>query len=338
MTRRAFLGVSALGAGSMFAAGFSNKRERMLAWLAGKTDPQYTPAAFFLHFGSEYKNGLPAARRHLEYFRHTDMDFVKIQFEQTYDRQPFLQKPADWSKLTLRRLDFYEPLLVTVRELVKTVKKDSLILMTLYSPYMCAGHCATGPLLRQHLAENPDAVKRGMEILTESQLMFVRACIQLGVDGFYTSTQGSEAKQLASQQIFEKYVKPYDLVSMREINAACPFNILHVCDYNAPYASYDAVRDYPGHVVNCNTRLVGREIAPKEISSLFGRPYMGGLDRHGILAKGTPAQVEAEIQRVVKTAPKQFILGADCTVAGDTDWSRLKHAIAVAHRNGSSAA
>ena len=36
---------------------------------------------------------------------------------------------------------------------------------------------------------------------------------------------------------------------------ACPFNILHVCDYVAPYANYEAVYDYTGHVVNCNVKL-----------------------------------------------------------------------------------
>ncbi len=344
MNRRAFLGFSPLGAGllsggaSALAAtlnpGPANKRERMLQWLAGKTDPNYTPAAFFLHFGPEYKNGSAAAKRHLEFFRQTDMDFVKIQFEQTYERQAFLQKPSDWSKLALRKIDFYEPLLQTTRELVKAAKKDALVLMTLYSPFMCAGHCATAPVLRRHLEENPDAVKRGLEILTESQMIFVRACIKAGVDGFYMSTQGSETGQFSSPKIFTNYVKPADLVAMKEINAACPFNILHVCDYVAPYANYDAVLDYPGHVINCNTRLTGREMSPQEISKLFKRPYMGGLDRHGILAKGTPEQLEAEIKRVVKSAPKQFILAADCTVAGDTGWNRLRHAISVAHRVG----
>lgn len=306
----------------------------MLQWLAGKTDPNYTPAAFFLHFGPEFKNGLPAAKRHLEFFRHTDMDFVKIQFEQTYERQAFLQKPADWSKLALRKVDFYEPLLVTVRELVKTAKKDALILMTLYSPYMSAGQCATPPVLKRHLEENPEAVKRGLEILTDSQMIFVRACIQAGVDGFYMSTQGSEAKQFSSPNVFAGYIKPFDLVAMKEASAKCPFNILHVCDYNAPYAGYDAVRDYPGHVVNCNTRLTGRQMPPQEISQFFKRPYMGGLDRHGVLVKGTPQQVEEEIKRVVKSAPRQFILAADCTVDGNTDWNRLRHAISVAHRSG----
>lgn len=135
------------------------------------------------------------------------MNFVKIQFEQIYERQPFPEKPSDWSKLSLRKLDFYEPVLQTVRDLVKSTKKDALILMTLYSPYMCAGHCATAPVLKRQLEEDLEAVKRGMEILTESQMIFVRACIQAGVDGFYMSTQGSEKGTFSNSKIFTDYVK-----------------------------------------------------------------------------------------------------------------------------------
>ena len=342
MNRRTFLRFSPLAAGSLLAAPYAlgdtksrvNKRERMLQWLAGKTDPNYTPAAFFLHFGPEYKTGSAAAKRHLEFFRQTEMDFVKVQFEQTYERQPFLQNPSDWSKLKLQKIDFYEAQLQTVRELVNTAKKDALVLMTLYSPFMCAGHCATLPVLRRHLGQDPDAVKRGLDILTESQLIFARACIKAGVDGFYMSTQGSEAKQGNSPRIFTDYVKPSDLVAMKEVSAACPFNILHVCDYVAPYDSFDAVRDYPGQVVNCNPNLIGRKLSFQEISTYFKRPCMGGLDRHGILATGTNQQVEEEIKRVVKSAPRQFILGADCTVEGNTDWNRLNHAISTAHQVG----
>jgi uroporphyrinogen decarboxylase len=333
MNRRTLLHLAA--AAPLAAAPAKSKRDQMLEWLAGKPAPNYTPAAFFLHFAPEFKNGLPAARRHLEFFRQTGMDFVKIQFEQTYQRQPYLQKPADWSKLNFAKLDFYEPLLVTVREIVKAAKKDSLILMTLYSPFMCAGHCATGPVLKQHLEENPEAVKKGMEILTESQLLFVRACIKEGIDGFYMSTQGSEAARFSSEKIFTNYIKPYDLVSMREIQSKCAFNILHVCDYVAPYANYDAVYDYPGHVINCNVKLTGGDMPAQEIARRFKRPFMGGLDRHGLIAKGDPAKLEAAVKAAIQSAPRQFILGADCTVAGDTDWNHLRHAIAVAHSTAS---
>jgi uroporphyrinogen decarboxylase len=151
------------------------------------------------------------------------------------------------------------------------------------------------------------------------------------VDGFYMSTQGSEAKRFADSKIFSRYIKPFDLVSMKEAQAACPFNILHVCDYHQPYARYDVVRDYPGHVVNCNPVLTGRTMSLAEVEKFFGRPVMGGLDRHGVLAKGSTDQLETEVRQVLKTAPRQFILGADCTVDGATDWKRLRRAIDIAH-------
>jgi len=345
MNRRTFLSNATLAAAGCYLGCSSkpvtesngtprSKRERLLAWLDGETDPSYTPAAFFLHFPPEYKNGEAAANKHMEFFRQTDMDFVKIQFEQTYQRQQFLQKPADWQKLSLQKIDFYEPLMVTVRELVKTAKPDALVLMTLYSPFMCAGHCATSPLLIKHLEEDPEAVKKGLEILTESQMIFVRACIDAGIDGFYMSTQGSEANRFSKPDIFQKYVKPYDLVAMKEAQSKLPFNILHVCDYVAPYANFDAVKDYPGHVVNCNPQLTESTLTWKQIHDFFGRPCMGGLDRHGILASGPMPDLEKEIRSAISAAPKQFILGADCTVSSDIDWSRLRDAIAVAHRTG----
>lgn len=308
-----------------------NKRERMLRWLEGKGEQGYTPAAFFLHFDDQYKVGSAAAKKHLEYFNYTDMDFVKIQFEQEYAPVDFLNNPSDWSKLVPKKLDFYEPQLVTVREIVKSTKKDALIVMTLYSPFMWAGHLASRPVLLKHMHENPQAVKKGLDSLIESQLRFVRACVSIGVDGFYMSTQGSESGQLKDPRLFRDYVKPADLVAMMEATSACPFNILHVCDYNAPYGSYDAVLDYPGQVVNCNPKLKESELSLKEVSAMFNRPIMGGLDRHGVLANGTSEQIEAEVQKVIKNAPGRFMLGADCTVPGDLDWRKLRHAIAVAH-------
>src|SRR3954469_4921464 len=136
MNRRLFLGLSAgaaLTPKSFAGAAPVNKRERMLRWLAGQTTPNYTPAAFFLHFGNGYRNGSAAAKRHLEFFQYTDMDFLKIQFEQTYTRQD------------------------------------------------------------------------------------VRACIKEGVDGFYASTQGGEAQRFGNSSVFNNYIKPFDVVSMREI-------------------------------------------------------------------------------------------------------------------------
>jgi hypothetical protein len=150
-----------------------SKRERMLGWLAGRMPPT-TPPPLSSSLRQRLQGRFAAAGRHLGFPS-------PIWFSKSI-RANILAPgvPAETGrlvKLKLARLDFYEPLLQTVRELVKA-EKNSLILMTLYSPFMCAGHCATTPVLQQHLEENPEAVRKGLEILTDSQLLFVRACIK----------------------------------------------------------------------------------------------------------------------------------------------------------------
>ncbi len=83
------------------------------------------PAAFFLHFDPAFHRGQPAVDKHLEYFRQTDMDFVKIQFELPFPVRAEIVRPADWRKMPLYREDFYAPQLDVVKGLVKAAKKDA---------------------------------------------------------------------------------------------------------------------------------------------------------------------------------------------------------------------
>ena len=53
----------------------------------------HTPAAFFLHFGPEHHEGQAAIDRRLQFFRHTGMDFVKIQYKQGMSQAP-IASPA----------------------------------------------------------------------------------------------------------------------------------------------------------------------------------------------------------------------------------------------------
>ncbi len=64
---------------------------------------------------------------------------------------------------------------------------------------------------------------------------------------------------------------------------------------------------------------------------MFARPYMGGMERLGVIATGTPEQVRQAAQAVLNAAPERFILGADCTVPNDTPWDNLKATIETAH-------
>jgi uroporphyrinogen decarboxylase len=308
-----------------------NKRDAVLAMLDKSGRQPYIPAAFFIHFDPEFHFGSAAVQKHLEYFRYTGMDFVKIQYEKVFPPIPAIKRPQDWATMPSYPLEFYEPMLSAVQGLVKAAKPEALVLMTLYSPFMCAGHTTSLPLLTAHLEENPDAVRKGLEPITDSLMRFVKECVRLGVDGFYASTQGGEAGRFKDPSVFTRHVKPFDLVPMDEMKRTCRFNILHVCDYNAPYSDLSAFLDYPGHVVNCNPQLTGRKLGWSEIARLFGRPCMGGMDRHGLMTTAGQSEIAREVTRVLNDASRPFMLGADCTLPADIKWDSIRAAIDAAH-------
>jgi uroporphyrinogen decarboxylase len=307
-----------------------NKRKILLDLTQSKSKSSYIPAAFFMHFDPAYHQGQAAIDKHLEFFRYTGMDFVKIQYEQVLPPSNQIRKAEDWKNVQLYPKEFFDAPVEVVQGLVKAAGKEALVIMTLYSPFMWARHLAGDENLAAGLRENPEAVSKGLQIMTENVLTLVRGCKQAGVDGFYASSQGGEAFRFAGTDIFSKYIKPTDLAVWEEIHS-CPFNILHICDYHGAYDEFKPFLDYPGQVVNCSLKLSQRSISAVEISKLFNRPYMGGLDRKEVIATGGLAEIRSTTEKVLATAPKQFILAADCTVPSETPWENLKTAINTAH-------
>lgn len=308
-----------------------NKRDTLLSWLESSQKPGYIPAAFFLHFDQAYRTGQAAVDKHLEFFRATGMDFVKIQYEHPFPAIPSIQKPGDWANMPLYKEDFFAEPLRVVQGLVKAAKGEALVVMTLYSPFMLARQTTSDSLLTRHVRENPEAVKKGMQTVTESLLHFVRGCKRAGIDGFYVSTQGGEARRFKGTPLFEECVKPYDLAVWNEIGRSCVFNILHVCDYESGYDDYSPFLDYPGQVVNCSLKLGEKMLTAQEVSRMFGRPFMGGIERLGVISTGSPEQARREAEKALAGAPDRFILAADCTVPGETPWQNLRAAIDTAH-------
>jgi uroporphyrinogen decarboxylase len=309
-----------------------NKRNTILSLVDSQTPPAYVPAAFFMHFDRAFHEGQAAIDKHLEFFRATGMDFVKIQYEQTVPPAPPIRKVADWAHAPRCDETFFEPTFRVAEGLVKAAKDEALVIMTVYSPFMWASQLAGAEALAEHLRDNPDAVSKGLEIMTENVLALLRGCRRVGVDGFYVSTQGGEAFRFPGTDLFQKYIKPTDLAVWNEIQS-CIFNVLHICDYAGSYDDLTPFLDYPGHVVNCSLKVGEQTIGPRNLAEMFGRPFMGGLERKGVIATGSLDDIRQAADVVLAEAPERFILAADCTVPSDTPWEHLKAAIDTAHQH-----
>ena len=339
MKRRTF--VQSLGAATI-ATGFGglpvasavahiDKRDALLEVVHGTSKQDYYPGAFFTHFPAENHFGPTAVSSHLDYFRATGMDMLKIQYELRFPFIETLTKPSDWASVPLLKKDFYEPQLDVVKGIVKEGKKDALVIPTVYSPLSFAGHFTDYKYHVDHLNEDPDAVKKGLDTITESTRIFVRECAKLGVDGFFQATQGGEANRFVSDRIFNDYIKPCDLAIGEEIAEHSECHILHIHNGGDGYRDYSAFTDYPSDVINCGLQLHDSRVSPRELYSQFGKTIMGGFERDGIIYSGSEEEIKSEASRFLSEAPDRFILGATCTVPGDVDRSKIRSAIDTAH-------
>jgi len=307
-----------------------SKRDLVMNVLNMSTTPSYVPAAFFMHFGVK---GDKAVKAHTDYFRATGMDFVKIQFdEQGLPENKEINTPDDWAKIPILTEKWFEPSLYLLKNLIKELKSEALIIQTLYSPFQMAKQAVPVDTILKHVQQDAESVSRGMENITLSIMNFVQAAVRLGVDGFYTCTQGGETNRISDRNLFNRTVKSFDMILYKDVSELVPFNIMHICDYEGTYYEFESkFRDYPGQVINVPLEADGKPLTLSEASAIFRRPVMGGLDRHGVLSKGSADDVKKAVIEVLNNAPGNFILGANCTVDNKIPLANLKAAISTAH-------
>lgn len=107
--------------------------------------------------------------------------------------------------------------------------------------------------------------------------------------------------------------------------------ILHICDWEGSYDSLDRFESYPSQIVNTPNVVAGRPYTPKDASRQFNRIVLGGLERKGIIVKGTMEEVKAEDTRLISNRPAHYMLGAGCTIDGRTSIENIRTAVDVAH-------
>ena len=263
-----------------------NRRERILQVLDQSRPNAYVPAGFFLHF--ENKLGRKAVQDHKDFYRATNMDFVKVFYEISVP-QIDIKSGKDWEKVPVYSEAFFAPQVAVIEDLAREFGKEAFILPTVYSPLALAHQTlGRGKDLKKLAEENPEA--------------------------------------------FGKAIKNLSLSIDNEIGE---INILHICDYGTPFKNADALyafADYPASIINVPLNFSdGSTLNLKEAQQRFGRPIFGGLERLGVIATGSVEEAKKAVDKVLENASPNFILGADCTVPGDTDWEKLRAVIDYAH-------
>ena len=310
----------------------SSKRERILQVLDQSRPNEYVPAAFFLHF--ENKLGRKAVQDHKDFYRATNMDFVKVFYEIAVPKVD-INSGSDWEKVPVYGEEFFAPQVAVIADLAREFGNEAFVLPTVYSPLALAHQTlGRGKDFKKLIAENPKAFGKAIKNLSLSIENYLRAARKAGADGFYISTQGGDGNSIP-EKIWKEQVRQWDKHVSEVANEIGEINILHICDYGTPFKNAEALygfADYPASIINVPLKFSdGSTLNLKEAQKRFGRPIFGGLERLGVIANGSIEEAKAEVDKVLENASPNFILGADCTVPGTTDWENLRAIIDYAH-------
>jgi len=300
-----------------------NKIQRVRAALNGEI-PDRVPASFWFHFPKEQAHGKDSVRAHLDYYRKTDLDFLKIMNEHPYRVETQIKNPSDWRKLKPAPLssDFYQAQLDEIKMITDELGGECLTATTLFNPFSSGNHAADH-LVTEHLKADPESVNFGLATIAESLAEFAIACLNAGADGIYYSAQGGEADRFEESE-FTAYIKPHDLTVLNAVKDKGDFNIVHICRDNIRLHLYS---NYPGDVINW-AATAPHNITLTAGKKLFARTILGGLDNRGVIVDGSPAEIKQAVWKIIRNfGPKGLIIGADCTLPTEINIDHIRAAV-----------
>ncbi len=184
------------------------------------------------------------------------------------------------------------------------------------------------------IKQDPKAIKPALEAVTKSLVYYIREARKAGADGFYISSQGDDLEEFGGG-VFVDVLKPYDRQLSDVAAEVAPFNILHICESGGHFTTktFDDYLDYPGSIINPPLHnWEGKGLSLADISKLFRRPVLGGLNnRSQALKEGNLTALKAEVDEILKDAPANFIFGADDSVFNDVDQELLRKLVDYIH-------
>lgn len=316
-----------------------NRIERFRAMLRGHPVDR-VPAGFWFHFDPAYHGGQAMARRHIEYYRQTGFDLLKVMNDTGYGPVGLftVREPADWAALEPTPLSeaHFQSHLEGLAGIVDALGDEVPIITTVFNPFREAinilrasdpARYPNEPAARQGLLDQlrrePEPVLQGLQVIAEDLAAFYRACVtQAGAGGIYFSAKGGERDHMTDEE-HAAFVAPFDLHVLREVGAVAEYIVGHFCGVGL---NLERFTDYPVNLANWAYQSDNPSLRQGR-AILGGVSILGGLDERGPLVYGPRHALQREIERALaEMGAEGFMLGAGCTVPNDVSIENLVYA------------
>ena len=116
-----------------------------------------------LHFAHEGHSGHAAVMKHIDFFRATGSDIVKIQYEHRHPLLDSIRSAQDWTSMPCCDESVYADQLEVVAGVAAELNAEAVIVVLLYSPLMFASHTDGKDALLCHFADDPAKARKAIE-------------------------------------------------------------------------------------------------------------------------------------------------------------------------------
>jgi uroporphyrinogen decarboxylase len=330
------------------------KRERVDAALRGEPVDR-PPVAAWRHFIPDERAAAPLADAHLRFFREYDWDWLKVNPRATYYAEVWgarydyddyssvlprlvetpLRAAADLARITPRAPD--NAALAEQLDLLRRIKDgigDAHFVQTIFSPLSVLAFLLARPgdqnadlglgsdfaRVREVLREHPRAAHAALAAVARTLADYAQASVEAGASGLFFAIVRLAREGGLTPGEYAEFGRPYDLQVLEAVQGA-PFNLLHIC---GPRVHFDQVLDYPVHAINWATIGQGNPTLA-EARGRTNKALIGGVEEHGTLQHGSPADVIAEAaSALARSGQVKVLLAPGCGLAPDVPEANLR--------------
>lgn len=318
------------------------KRERLQAVLEGRK-PDRTPISFWQHFPDVDHDADLLAEVLIDFQRRYDLDFVKMMPSGMYGTEDFgceagdpdpetgakrllkgpISRVSDWAALRpvppdkgargreLRCLELVR----------RALGPEVPIIQTVFSPSTTAAKIMGRDAFIAAVREHPDAMEAALAMLTETEIAFARAALDRGADGIFFATQLAGDGLLTADE-YRRFGVPYDMRVLEAIASRSWFSMVHVHGLTPLFSLFSS---YPVAAISWHDRRTSPSLS--EAQGMWPGVFACGLDEWGVLRKGDPEAVRADVQAIIRQAdPTRFILAPGCVLPLDVPPDNLEAA------------
>jgi uroporphyrinogen decarboxylase len=317
------------------------KRERLEAAIRGVPTDRL-PVALWRHFPGDDQEAVELAASTVAFQQQYDFDFVKVtpassycvldwgvadswlgneEGTREYTHHP-ISTPEHW--YDLRRLEPEKGALGSQLRCLELIREqlggEIPFIQTIFNPLSQAKNLVGRQNLLDHLRRDPEAVRAGLEVITDTTVRFIMAACQRGIAGIFLAVQHASYDLLCERE-YEEFGVPFDQ-RLLEAASGLWLNVLHL---HGNRVMFDLLADYPVQVVNWHDRETPPTL--REGQSKVKGAVLGGLRQWDTMLRGTPEDVRREAKDAIQqTGGRGFILGTGCVTPITAPWANLRAA------------